>query len=309
MVRTKKGFTLVELLVVIGIIAVLISILLPSLARARSYAINLQCESNLRSIGQGLLFYANDHKGKLPFSGNGGPPNNGEGWINQWPAQVSQYLGGEVRFDVNDGGYISYGNFQTNYAAVLRCPEAPIEATNVSWNGGFHYTGNVRAMPMPNTNDGMKGGNQKLKAYPLATKDASSKMLAWDGPVLPAFGWNAPTDNVAQCDWWVTWGPANPCSWTNWWADPDLGFTNRNNVAPPATNRNYYDPSRGSANWIGIVNVDGGDADFPWNMPLVGMQRYRHLQNTSANFLFFDGHVESKKLGEVRYADVSIFPY
>ena len=151
--------------------------------------------------------------------------------------------------------------------------------------------------------------NAKLHAYPLATKDAASKMLVWDGPILQAFGWNAPTCNVSQCDWWITWGYANPCSWTNWWADPDLGFTNRNNVVPPATNRNYYDPNRSSPNYIGVVNVDGGAADYPWNMPLVGHQRYRHLQNTSANFLYFDGHVESKKMGEVRYVDISLFPY
>ena len=64
--RWPRAFTLVELLVVIGIIAVLVAMLLPALNRAREQARRVQCGSNLSQIYQGAMMYANAYKGGLP---------------------------------------------------------------------------------------------------------------------------------------------------------------------------------------------------------------------------------------------------
>jgi prepilin-type N-terminal cleavage/methylation domain-containing protein/prepilin-type processing-associated H-X9-DG protein len=67
----RSGFTLVELLVVIGIIALLIAILLPVLSKARESSVKTACLSNLRQLGQSMAFYANDTQSWLP---NSNPP-------------------------------------------------------------------------------------------------------------------------------------------------------------------------------------------------------------------------------------------
>src|ERR1051326_5036925 len=62
------GFTLVELLVVIGIISLLISILLPALSRARAAAQTIACNANIRSVLQGMQIFAAQNNGQIPGS-------------------------------------------------------------------------------------------------------------------------------------------------------------------------------------------------------------------------------------------------
>ncbi len=88
--RAAPAFTLVELLVVIGIIALLISILLPSLIKAREQAVRVQCASNIRQWGSGLQSYSNANKGWLPYNGGVIPGVTVGGKDMSWNSSVMQ---------------------------------------------------------------------------------------------------------------------------------------------------------------------------------------------------------------------------
>ena len=109
----RWAFTLVELLVVIGIISVLLAILLPSLSRARQSANSVACQSNLRQIAMWGLMYADTWRGVLPHNGTTDFVN-GVGYF---------HLSTTVWSDKYINEMLS-GRYSRNGGTVMHCPEA-----------------------------------------------------------------------------------------------------------------------------------------------------------------------------------------
>jgi prepilin-type N-terminal cleavage/methylation domain-containing protein/prepilin-type processing-associated H-X9-DG protein len=290
--KPRFGFTLVELLVVIGIIAVLIGILLPVLGRARAAANQAACMSNLRTLGQLINNYAAEFKGSVPYGryigvvGYAGAVNTGLNDQNSpenratlvWWSVLRKYMKG--RYGQWDNGVDIQAE---RYMKAFACPEGhdPDAGCDFGCNPVImpdrEFSGDS---PSPAAQRwSVNQGNSDPTCSNVVHAPALIKQLYPDNVIL----WDAcEIPNTFSTQYCVAYGVGMAPTDT----DPKMNNMNANSYnfrGDP--NVPLADPDHDSKLvWPG-PNQDTGSYPYGANI------RWRHQKNSSANFLFADWSV------------------
>jgi len=121
--KNRRAFTLIELLVVVAIIALLIALMLPSLARAKEEAKTVRCGANLHAIGLAMATYTAQNNDIMPQCESPVISSYNVTFMNAWAEQL--YIDGCFRQTIRDDGKGAlYGHYAAQGYGVLRCPSA-----------------------------------------------------------------------------------------------------------------------------------------------------------------------------------------
>jgi prepilin-type N-terminal cleavage/methylation domain-containing protein len=277
MYRRIRGFTLVELLVVVGIISLLISILLVALTKARQQANLVNCSSQLRQMGAALDIYCSENKGMLPwgtFARNATPDNAETLW--SWPFTLSEIMNRNV---LGSDGKVH------KLSPVFRDRDTVSGLDNPNWV--CHYTVNPKLLYCTQLSA------PKSQRRITNVKHTSDVFVIWDAPQCAdaADHYNAYLSADAMDEWaWYNDGLNidNPAVLT-----PGLPiFPGKLGVAGNGTGaalqkQMNYDPPN-------AVDPNGWTSHF----------RFRHLNNKTLAAVCLDGHVETRNVGSVTRRDV-----
>ena len=263
-VRSHQGFTLVELLVVIGIISILISILLPALNRAKDKARSVQCASNERQLYMLCQMFAQDNKGCLPRPS--WPGNVNQPWVetlNCW----AQDAAGRINFE--KGGLWRYLPGEQARRELVLCPGD---------NGEPVRYGSIQPVP------GDRNFSYSFHAYVGDRRDAELGQFRIDsmpsGAILPAIRMQQVRNAADRIYIWEEIGPNDP-----WCLHPMAD-------AVRGIGKNDDDTPTGRHGGLKAVNGvrDANPASPNYN---------QWLKAGSGNHCFFDGHVEALSPGQI----------
>ena len=179
--RRRGGFTLIELVVVLGIAAVLTALLAPGLARARTESNRIKCESNLHQILAACVSYEYDNEGACPWSNWLGPEVAGyrpQGWLYKYPQGIGPQAAGS---DATSGSLYS----RLGTLAVYHCPE----------DAGPYNSGPTQTLTSYLINGATCGYGRHLPSYRVTAFSPNAIMFweadplghAWtDGAIYPS---------------------------------------------------------------------------------------------------------------------------
>jgi len=295
--RSAAAFTLVELLVVIGIMALLISMLLPALNSARRSAYQVKCSSNLRQIGAALQMYVNANKGFLP---PGFAFSDTSGHYYTWVSLLVNMMDGNK--DPTNSSLsatsLSTNNAVASFRRVFFCPA--MNGAPTDWDpldlGTSHYLSHPRLMPQVD-NTFVPGGTPvtdpgtglTITLYKQAgVKRSADILIAFDGSQgLTLNSGNANTNGFSGTPYYrPRFGIPVARSIDN---NAYLFATNHLLTGTSSSHKNTTPVS------MNACNLSGG-APGPVNSDIVGNDanfRFRHGAQDALNGLFVDGHVTS----------------
>jgi prepilin-type N-terminal cleavage/methylation domain-containing protein len=299
----RSAFTLVELLVVIGIISLLISVLLPALNKARQQANLIDCQSRLRQMGQALNIYTAENNGLLPYSdvrydptvstpwlAGTAPPSSAEfSWY--WDFTLSQ----EIQANI-----LGPDRLVHNLSPIFRDVDT-IDATYGRYVN--HYTCNPRIFhdnyEAETLQDGTAISAQYVKNPKLSNIKPSTAFLFWDSPQIVDWGpGNVAYEQATEID-------ANTLTFGTYLFLGTTTSVSYNRPMEPGGVVQNFNASICKAQEI-KYNVDQGGAPTPIADYFVSFMRFRHLNNTTLNALCVDGHVETRAVGTFMVLDVCI---
>ncbi len=158
------GFTLIELLVVIAIIAILVALLLPSLAAAKQRSWTTSCNSNLHQIGLAMRMFADENNEDFPESGAtifwNGPPDPTTGKLS-WMQQIFPYINntnvyrcpGNAQLPLNMQGPFNYFN-GCRTAYLVADTFAPVKSSSILFPSSYVLSGDTCGIPNVTSDEG-----------------------------------------------------------------------------------------------------------------------------------------------------------